>query len=128
MPPKLSSDQATRGLVAVRHGNSKERENVNARGAVRGKEEMAWNGARKREGERENSGKKGVIRVLTIEKASGVKSFSPQVLAYRYLGARVWLRLTTGIAVAPLVPPDKKPATTTKRGGGGREECSGRLN
>lgn len=48
----------------------------------------------------------------------------PQVLAYRYLGTRVRLRLTTGIA-APLVPADKKPATTRTRDA---EECSRRLN
>ena len=41
-------------------------------------------------------------------------TLSPQVLAYRYLGTRVRLRLTTGIA-APLVPADKKPATKRTR-------------
>ena len=65
---------------------------------------------------------KRIIRALTIEKSriveaqgcTGDERLSPQVLAYRYLGTRVRLRLTTGIA-APLVPADKKPATKRTR-------------
>ena len=54
-------------------------------------------------GEKRNRGARGTRTTL-----------SPQVLAYRYLGTRVRLRLTTGIA-APLVPADKKPATKRTR-------------
>lgn len=72
----------------------------------RGKREHRW---RPRKAERWNTGGWTIL---------------PQVLAYRYLGTRVRLRLTTGIA-APLVPADKKPATTRTRDA---EECSRRLN
>lgn len=82
-------------------------------------ERRKWLARREKErewGRREDSGKRS-YPVLTIEKASGVKSFSPQVLAYRYLGARVWLRLTTGIAATPRATRQKARNDDGGRGG-----------
>lgn len=115
------------GLVAVWLGNSKERENVNVRGVVRGKKEMACE-ARKREevGEKGGFWKKELSGVDDREGERG-EIILPAGFSISLLGCSSMAAFNDRHRGHPSCHPTKSPQR--RRGPGrGREECSGRLN